>query len=119
MSVPSTWTICIVPGGTSATVPTATRRVPAGSVTRSGGLGCGGRPLVLEQLPQSLLRPRQRDPRDHRLEEPHDDELASEVARQSAALQVEDLRLVDRPDRARVARSPDVGLVDLQRRDRY
>ena len=74
-------------------------------------------PLLLEQAAQSLLSLGQRDARHDRLEEAHDDELARDLARQTAAHQVEDLGLVDRTDRARVAGATDVGLVDLEARD--
>ena len=75
------------------------------------------RPLRFEQRTQAILRLRQRDARDDRLEEAEDDELARHVARHAAAHQVEDLGLVDRPDRARVGCTSDVGLVDLEAGD--
>ena len=56
----------------------------------------------------------ERHPRDDRLEEAEDDELARLVGRDAAALEVEELALVDRADRARVGRAAAVGLVDLE-----
>ena len=76
--------------------------------------GIAGVPLRLEQLAQPVLRVGQRDPRDDRLEEAEHDELARLVGRDAAALEVEQLGLVDRADRAGVRRAAAVGLVDLE-----
>jgi hypothetical protein len=113
MSVASTCTICIVPVGqvlqhTNVYLAHRPRRRRRGRCLR---------PLGLEQLAQPLLRAGQRNARDDRLEEAEHDELARQVARQAAAHQVEDLRLIDRADRAGVGCSPDVGLVDLETGD--
>ena len=48
---------------------------------------------------------------------PEHDELARLVGRDAARLEVEQLRLVDRADRARMRRAAAVRLVDLERRD--
>ena len=71
-------------------------------------VGAGG-PAGLEELAKAVLRRRQRDARDDRLEEPEDDELAGLVGRDAAALEVEQLRLVDRADGARVGRARQSG----------
>src|SRR5207245_1553670 len=52
------------------------------------------------------------------LEEAEHDELASLIGRDAAALEVEELGLIDRSDRARMGGPAAVRLVDLERRDR-
>src|SRR5438309_6878641 len=88
----------------------------------SSGRWCGRRgprvPFRLEQLPQFVLRLGERHARHDRLEEAEDDELPSFVGRDAAALEIEELRLVDRPDGAGVGRAAAVRLVDLERRYR-
>ena len=59
----------------------------------------------------------QRDPRHDRLKEAEHDELACLVGRDAAALEVEELRLVDRADRAGVCCPSAIRLVDLERGD--
>ena len=61
-------------------------------------------PLRLEQLAQAILGICQRHARHDRLEEAEDDELAGVVGGDAAALEVEELGLVDRTDRAGVRR---------------
>ena len=80
------------------------------------------RPMPASHFSSSRSRRRSRasasgHPRDDRLEEAEDDELARLVGRDAAALEVEQLGLVDRADRARVGRAAAVRLVDLERRD--
>src|SRR4029079_6371907 len=58
-----------------------------------------GRPLRLEQLAPPIARRTERNARDDGFEETQDDELARLVGRDAAALEVEELRLVDRSDR--------------------
>ena len=70
----------------------------AAAVSR-GGVAPGrdpGIPLRLEQLAQAVLGVGERDAGDDRLEEAEDDELARLVGRDAAALEVEELGLVDR-----------------------
>ena len=125
-SVPSTKTIFISPSATSSTPRRSIRLIGPASLRqrirrRQRGGGRGGRarvPLRLEQLAQPVAGGLERDPRDDRLEEAEDDELAGLVGRDAAALEIEELGLVDRPDRRRVRRPAAVRLVDLERRDR-
>src|SRR4051812_28197386 len=84
-----------------------------------GGQHLGdSRPLLLEELAQSILGVREGHPRDNRLQEAQHDELARGLAVDAAAHQVEDLRFVDRTGRARVGRPADVRLIDLEAWDR-
>src|SRR6185295_14484194 len=108
----------IVPSWTSST-PTRSMRLTR--VSR-GGVGPATHarvPLGLELRAQAVPRLGDRDSRHDRLEEPEHDELARLVRWDATALEIEQLRLVDRPDRARVRGAAAVGLVDLERRDRH
>ena len=123
--MPSTKTIFIAPSATSSTPrrSIAPHRATGGPARISGVRrpGRGGRarvPLRVEQLAQPVAGGLERHARDDRLEEAEDDELARLVGRDPAALEVEELGLVDRADRRRVGGAPAVGLVDLERRDR-
>ena len=60
--------------------------------------------FVLEQPAQPILGLRERDAGHDRLEEPEHDELARLLGRDAAALEVEELGLVDRARRTRSAR---------------
>ena len=113
-SVPSTQAIFIVPSGTSSTPSRSIRLTRRRSPRLRADTGV---PLVLEQGPQAVLGIGQRHARDDRLEEAEDDELARLVGRDPAALEVEQLGLVDRPDRAGMRRAAAIGLVDLEARD--
>src|SRR4051794_28153964 len=123
-SVPSTQAIRISPSATSSVPRRSIRLIVsprrAGAVARevvgASGSGAGdvvgaGRPARLEQLAQAILGRRQRDARDDRFEKPEHDELARLVGRDAARLEVEQLRLVDRADGARVHGPAAVGLV--------
>ena len=98
-------------------------RVAAGEVVVASGCGRSlpdpaggaGRPLRLEEVAQVVLGLAQRDPRHDRLEEAEHDELARLVRRDAAALEIEELRLVDRTDRAGVRGPSTIRLVDLER----
>src|SRR6185369_11280541 len=115
-SVPSTTTIFISPLAISST-PTRSIRLtdePEGSASRRG---CGARaqrtgvPLRLEQRAQRVLGGHERHTGDDRLEEAEDDELAGLLGRDPAALEIEELSLVDRSHGRRVGRPPAIGLV--------
>src|SRR6185369_4907232 len=137
-SVPSTTTIFISPSATSSIAsrsirliavpplsgsrPPPIRRVAAaGVVARSRRCQTlrAGEPLRLEQLAQPIALGLDRDARDDGLEEAEHDELAGLVGRNAAALEIEQLALVDRPDGARVHRPTAVRLVDLEAGDRH
>src|SRR3954452_5099548 len=110
-SVPSTQAIDIVPSGTWST-PRRSIRLTQPPVSR-GGVAPGhdpGIPLGFEHLAQADLGVRERDAGNDWLEEPEDDELPRFVGRDAAALQVEQLALVDRPDGARVGGAAAIGL---------
>ena len=68
-------------------------------------------------MPQSILRLGEGHASDDRLEEAQDDELARLVGRDAAALQVEQLCLVDRTDRRGMHCPPAIRLVDLEAGD--
>src|SRR3990172_4961483 len=100
-SVPSTKAICIVPSGTSSRARRSIRRTPrsasGGGAARPGVPVRARRPLLLEELTEPLLGCLERDPRDDRLEEAEDDELAGLVRRVSSGPEVEELSRIDRP----------------------
>src|SRR4051794_16675823 len=123
-SVPSTKTIFISPSPTSSTASRSIRLIGARGRPASRASGGGldrGRPLVPlvgEELSEPLARGLERNPRNHGLEESEHDHLAGLVRADPAALEVEELALVDRADGRGVRRPAAVRLVDLQRRDR-
>src|SRR6478752_5308230 len=134
-SVSSTQTMRISPSPSSSTPSRSIRRVVTGAMVpvEVGGSGrsgapSGGRgpvargrgrdPLRLEGLAQAIPRILERDAGDDRLQEPEDDELARLVGRDPAALEVEQLRFVDRANGRAVHGAPAVRLVDLEARDR-
>src|SRR5215216_6769510 len=120
-SVPSTTTIFISPSATSSTPSRSIRLIPESRVAAAqvvvgsrGRRGCStGVPLLLEQVSQAVALGLEGDAGDDWLEETEDDELASLIGRDAPALEVEELRLVDRADGAGVSRPTAVGLVDL------
>src|SRR5487761_2201683 len=115
----------IVPGATSAAAATSSVRVmpptaPGGPRSRGGRvLDAPLRPFRLQERPEPLALRLERDAGDDRLQEAERDELARLVRGDPAALEVEQLGRVDRPDAAGVRRPLAVRLVDLQGRDRH
>src|SRR5690349_3308564 len=81
------------------------------SDARSGEFGLDGRLQPLPQLGDGDLA-------EDLAEEPADDEPARDVLRDAAALQVEQLLVVEAAGRARVARARDLAGLDLQVRHR-
>src|SRR3954447_14510988 len=122
-STPSTQTIRISPSASSSTPSRSMRRVVTGRSFARLGRGLAPRagarfPLRLERLAQAVLRVLERHPCHDGLEKAEHDELARLVGRDAAALEVEQLVLVDRTDGRAVHRAAAVGLVDLEARDR-
>src|SRR5829696_1596346 len=141
-SVWSTQTMRISPSGSSSTPSRSMRRVvtaamvPATAWLRGGRLAGGTRtarsggrrpvaraeardPLFFQRHAQPVAGVLERHARHDGLEEPEHDELARLVGGDAPALEVEQLRLVDRADRRAVHCPPAVGLVDLEARDRH
>ena len=111
--MPSTKAIFIVPVGDLVDA----EEVDASHAAATAPVSTPASHFCLEQVAQAILGVGHGHARDDRLEEAEDDELARLVGRDPAALEVEQLALVDRADRAGMGRAAAVGLVDLERRD--